>query len=97
LGGNLREVICDVECLSDFLGGLALNHICDGLATGIKKGLDIQIVGRLKSKTLGSMKNDTRGRKGQRRTDEDDFKQHFLIDLHEFRIPVINVGGLFVA
>jgi len=44
---NLR-VICDVEYLSDFLRGLALDHICDGLATHIKKGVDIQIIGRLK-------------------------------------------------
>jgi hypothetical protein len=28
---------------------------------------------------------------------KDDFKQHFLIDLHELLIPVVNVGGLLIA
>jgi hypothetical protein len=39
--GVVREVVCDVECFSDFLGGLALDHICDSLTTGVKEGLDI--------------------------------------------------------
>jgi hypothetical protein len=46
--GSVREVICDVECFSDLVGRLALDHVCDGLATGVKEGLDIQIIRRLK-------------------------------------------------
>jgi len=42
LGG---EVIGDIEGLSDFLGGLALDHICDGLAANVEKRLDIKVVG----------------------------------------------------
>lgn len=31
------------------------------------------------------------------RTYQDDLEQHFLIDLHEFLIPLINIGGLFAG
>lgn len=30
-------------------------------------------------------------------TYKNDFKQHLLIDLHKFLIPVIDVGGLFIS
>ena len=45
LGG---EVIGDVESLSDLLGGLALDHVGNGLASNIKEGLDIKVVGCLR-------------------------------------------------
>lgn len=41
------EIILDVECLSDFFGRLALDHVGDGLAPDVKKGLDVKIVGGL--------------------------------------------------
>ena len=41
------EVVGDIECLSDLLGRLALDHIGDCLATNIKKGLYVKVVGRL--------------------------------------------------
>ena len=43
------EIIGDVECLSDFLGRLALDHVLpgDSLATNIEEGLDVEIVGSL--------------------------------------------------
>jgi hypothetical protein len=41
------EVILNVECLADLLGGLALDHVGDGLAADIEKGLDIEVVGGL--------------------------------------------------
>jgi hypothetical protein len=41
------EVIGDVECLSDLLRGLALDHVGDGLAANIQKGLDVEVVRRL--------------------------------------------------
>jgi len=28
---------------------------------------------------------------------KDDFKQHFLINLHELLIPVVNVGGFLIT
>jgi hypothetical protein len=44
LGG---EVVLDVEGLADLLGRLALDHVGDGLAADIEKGLDIEVVGGL--------------------------------------------------
>lgn len=44
LGG---EVVLNVEGLTDLLGGLALDHVGDSLATDIKESLDIEIVGGL--------------------------------------------------
>ena len=41
------EVVGDVEGLSDLLGGLALDHVGNGLAANIKKGLDVEVVGSL--------------------------------------------------
>ncbi len=41
LGG---KVVGDVESLSDFLGRLALDHVCNGLAANVKEGLDVKIV-----------------------------------------------------
>jgi hypothetical protein len=42
LGG---EVVLDVEGLADLLGGLALDHVGDGLAADVEKGLDVHVVG----------------------------------------------------
>jgi len=39
------EVICDVECLSDLLWRLALDHVCDCLAANVEKWLDVKIIG----------------------------------------------------
>jgi hypothetical protein len=44
LGG---EIVRDVERLSDLLGGLALDHVGDSLASDVKKRLDVEIVGGL--------------------------------------------------
>ena len=44
LGG---EVVLDVEGLADLLGGLALDHIGNGLTPDVKKSLDIEVVGGL--------------------------------------------------
>jgi hypothetical protein len=41
------EIIGDVECLSDFLGRLALDHVRDSLTTNVEEGLDVEIVGSL--------------------------------------------------
>ena len=38
LGG---EVVGDVECLSDLLRRLSLNHVCDSLASYIQQRLDV--------------------------------------------------------
>jgi len=44
LEGELREVVGDIECLPDFFWRFAFDHICDSLATSIKKRLNIQII-----------------------------------------------------
>ena len=41
------EVVGDVEGLADFLGRLALDHVGDSLATNVKEGLDVKVVGGL--------------------------------------------------
>lgn len=41
------EVVGNVERLSDLLGGLALDHVGNGLAAHVEKGLDVKIVGGL--------------------------------------------------
>lgn len=43
------EVIFDVECLANLLGGLALDHVSYGLAGQIQQILDVQIVCCLQS------------------------------------------------
>lgn len=39
------EVILDVESLANLLGGLALDHVRNGLAADVKEGLDIKVIG----------------------------------------------------
>lgn len=46
LGG---KVVLYVEGLADLLGRLALDHVGNSLATHIKKWLDLEVVGSLKS------------------------------------------------
>jgi hypothetical protein len=53
LGG---EVIGDVECLSDLLWRLALDHVGHGLASNIKEGLDVKIVGSLEGDLLAMIR-----------------------------------------
>lgn len=42
-----REVVGDVERLSDLLGGLALDHVCNRFASDIEELFDVEVVGRL--------------------------------------------------
>ncbi len=42
-----REIVLDVERLADLLRGLALDHICNSLASDIEERLDIKVVGSL--------------------------------------------------
>lgn len=44
LGG---EIIGDVKSFADLFGGLALDHVCDGLASDVKEGFDVEVVGGL--------------------------------------------------
>lgn len=41
------EIILDVKGFADLLGRLSLDHVCDGLAADVEKGLNVQVVGRL--------------------------------------------------
>lgn len=57
LGG---EVIGDVEGLADLLWGLPLDHVGDGLASNIKEGLNIEIIGSLqKPVNMGFCNNES--------------------------------------
>lgn len=41
------EVVLDVKCLTDLLRRLALNHIGNGLAADVEKGLYVEVVSSL--------------------------------------------------
>lgn len=41
------KVVLDVEGLADLLGGFALDHVRNSLASNIEKGFDIKVVGGL--------------------------------------------------
>jgi hypothetical protein len=42
-----REIVLDVECLADLVGGLALDHVGYGLAANVQERLDVEVVGGL--------------------------------------------------
>jgi len=44
------EVVLNVESLSDFFGGLALDHVSDSLAGEVQQWLDVQKVSGLLKK-----------------------------------------------
>jgi hypothetical protein len=56
--GKAREMRVNVECLPDFFGGFALNHVRDSLATSVDKGFDVHMIGGLdpnESAIIGKM------------------------------------------
>ena len=42
-----REIILDVECLTDLLWRFTFDHVGDSLASDVEQGFDIEIVGSL--------------------------------------------------
>ena len=96
------EIVGDVEGLADLLGGLALDHVGNGLATNIEERLDIEVVGSLKQilasrhcKPVYLIRSIWRLHLLYNwRTYEDDLEQHLLVDLHELLVPLIDIGGL---
>ena len=42
-----REVVLDVEGLTDLLGGFALDHVGNSLAPNVKERLDVKVIGSL--------------------------------------------------
>lgn len=55
-----REVVLDIEGLANLFRGLALDHVCDGLAADVKEGFNVEIIGSLYSticqtRTLGNI------------------------------------------
>lgn len=46
------EVVCDIKGFANLLRRLALNHVGDGLASDIEKGLDVKVIGSLMVKLL---------------------------------------------
>lgn len=95
------EVVLDVERLADFLRGLALDHIGDGLAADVEESLDIHVIGSLstanKTKNVSSCNFFLREDKKESinvidiSTYKDDLEQHLLIDLHELLVPLIDI------
>jgi hypothetical protein len=49
------EVVGNIEGFADFLWRLALDHVGNSLATNIKEGLDVEIVGSLGDVELAGM------------------------------------------
>jgi hypothetical protein len=42
-----RKVVLDVECLTDLLGGFALDHIGNSLASNVKERPDVKVIASL--------------------------------------------------
>jgi hypothetical protein len=85
-----REVILDVESLTDLVRRLALDHVGDGLAADIEEGLDVEVVGGLRMVSVYSPQNVDKGEM----TYENDLEEHLLVDLHELLVPLVDVGRL---
>ena len=89
LGG---EIVGDVERLSDLLGGFALDHVGDGLASDVKEGLDVKIVrGLWEDVSLVLLNGRTKV------AYQDDLKEHLLVNLHKLLIPLLDICGLFAG
>jgi hypothetical protein len=86
LGG---EVIRDIESLSDLLGWLALDHICNSLTSNIQERFNVKIVGCLWCEFSASS-----GLEERLDTYENDLKKHLLINLHELLIPLLDISSL---
>ena len=85
-----REIVLNVECLTDLFWGLALDHIRNRLAPDIQQSLNVKIVGSL-SRCRVSLRSLCHMLKT---TYQDNLKQHLLVYLHELLIPLINVCSL---
>lgn len=85
------KVVLDVEGLADLLGGLALDHVCDGLAADVEKGLDIEVVGGLYQLVRSSINKTWQIFDWQ--TYQNNLKQHLLVNLHELLVPLVNLCG----
>ena len=46
------EVVLDVEGLTDFFRSLTLDHVGDGLAADVEKGLDIEVICSLRFRRM---------------------------------------------
>ena len=59
-GTGVREIIGDVKGFPNFLRGLALDHVCDSLASRVEEGLDVQIIRRLHGLVVDGFGDHTR-------------------------------------
>ena len=84
------KVVLNIECLTNLFWGLALDHIRNSLASDIQQSLDVKVVGSL-SRCKVSLRSLCRTLKT---TYKDNLKQHLLVYLHKFLIPLVNVCGL---
>jgi hypothetical protein len=85
------EIVLNVERFSDFLRGLALNHVCNGFASEVEKRFDIQIVSSLKKNenknTLCWFGNKDSVFLELQKTYQNKFKKGGLIHFAELKIP----------
>ena len=85
-----REVILDVEGFADLFWGLALDHVGNGLAADVEESLNVEIICSLCRDIRKNIDSD----KATQSTYQDDLEQHFLVHLHEFLVPLFDVGSL---
>jgi hypothetical protein len=86
------EVICDVECFSDFLGRLSLDHVGNSLTSDVEKGFDVKVIGGLQKDISCAFRS-----RVTNRTYKNDLKEHLLIHLHELLVPFLDIGGLLAG
>ena len=83
------EVILYVESFPDLFWRFSLDHIGHGLAADVEKGFDVQVVGGLSIMLIVISKGmDTLG------AHQNDFEEHFLVDLHKLLVPFVDIGRL---
>lgn len=94
LGG---EVVCDIKCLSDLLGRLALDHVRNSLAADVEERLDIEVIGGLENKESVHQETNRYEGSGGHSTYKNNLKEHLLINLHKLLIPLFNIGSFLAV
>lgn len=84
-----REVVLDVERLTDLFGGFALDHVRNSLASNVEERLDVEVVGSLSAAVSRRLLLPQ-----SLEAHKDDLEQHLLVHLHELLVPLINICGL---
>lgn len=85
------KVVLNVERLANLLGWLTLDHVGNSLAANIEQGLDVKVVGGLVSVSEGILTNSIFP------TYQNNLKKHFLVNLHELLIPLLDICWLLAS